>query len=117
MIRTEQLSKKYSSGVYGVKDLSLSVSSGVLGLLGPNGAGKTTLMQMIATITTPTSGNIFYQDQNISKNPEYVRRRLGYLPQDFGVYENLTATEFLSYFAALKGVHDRKRITEMLEMV
>jgi ABC-2 type transport system ATP-binding protein len=117
MIRIEQLSKKYSSGVYGVKDLSLSVSSGVLGLLGPNGAGKTTLMQMIATITTPTSGNIFYQDQNISKNPEYVRRRLGYLPQDFGVYENLTATEFLSYFAALKGVHDRKRITEMLEMV
>lgn len=117
MIRMEQVSKKYSSGHYGVKDLSLSISSGVLGLLGPNGAGKTTLMQMIATITKPTTGKIFYQDQDITKNPEYVRKRLGYLPQDFGIYDNLTAAEFLSYFAALKGIHNRARIYEMLEMV
>ena len=117
MIRMEHVSKKYSSGVYGVKDLTLSISSGVLGLLGPNGAGKTTLMQMIATITSPTSGKIFYQDQDISKNAEYVRKKLGYLPQDFGVYDNLTAAEFLTYFAALKGVHQRSKISEMLEMV
>jgi ABC-2 type transport system ATP-binding protein len=117
MIRIENVSKKYPSGVYGVKDLSLTISSGVLGLLGPNGAGKTTLMQMIATITKPSSGQIYFQDQDIAKNPEYLRRRLGYLPQDFGVYDNLTAAEFLTYFAALKGVHDRKRINEMLEIV
>lgn len=117
MIRIENVSKKYRSGVFGVKDFSLSIPSGVLGLLGPNGAGKTTLMQMLATITKPTSGRIFFEDQDIIKNPEFVRARLGYLPQDFGVYDNLTAAEFLSYFAALKGVHDRKKVQEMLELV
>ena len=117
MIRIENVSKKYRSGVFGVKDFSLSIPSGVLGLLGPNGAGKTTLMQMIATITKPTSGRILFDDQDIAKNPEFVRARLGYLPQDFGVYDNLTAAEFLSYFAALKGVHDRKKVQEMLELV
>ena len=117
MIRIENVSKKYRSGVFGVKDFSLNIPSGVLGLLGPNGAGKTTLMQMLATITKPTSGRLFFQDQDIVKNPEFVRAKLGYLPQDFGVYDNLTATEFLSYFAALKGVHDRKKVQEMLELV
>jgi ABC-2 type transport system ATP-binding protein len=117
MIRIEGVTKKYPSGTCGVRDLSLAVSSGVLGLLGPNGAGKTTLMQMIATIMKPTTGKIFFQDHDVAKDPEFVRERLGYLPQDFGVYENLTATEFLTYFAALKGVHDRKKIVEMLELV
>ena len=117
MIRIEQVSKKYPSGTYGVKDLTFTIPSGVLGLLGPNGAGKTTLMQMIATIMKPTSGKIFFNDQDITKDPEYVRKRLGYLPQDFGVYDNLTATEFLSYFAALKGIHDRAKVNQMLEVV
>ncbi len=117
MIRIEALSKKYPSGTYGVKDLTLTIPSGVLGLLGPNGAGKTTLMQMIATITRPTAGKIFFNDQDIFKDPEYVRKRLGYLPQDFGVYDNLTATEFLTYFAALKGVRDREKVKQMLELV
>jgi len=117
MIRIEAVSKKYPSGVYGVRDLTFTIPSGVLGLLGPNGAGKTTLMQMMATITRPSSGRIFFQDVDVAKKPEFVRSRLGYLPQDFGVYDNLTAWEFLNYFAALKGVHDKKRIQEMLEMV
>jgi len=117
MIRIEAVSKKYPSGVFGVKDLSFTIPSGVLGLLGPNGAGKTTLMQMMATITNPSSGQIFFQDVDIARNPEFVRRRLGYLPQDFGVYDNLTAAEFLNYFAALKGVHNRTKINEMLELV
>jgi ABC-type multidrug transport system ATPase subunit len=117
MIRIENVSKKYPSGVFGVKDLSLTVHSGVLGLLGPNGAGKTTLMQMIATITKPSAGKIFFHDQDISTQAESIRRRLGYLPQDFGVYDNLTAREFLTYFAALKGIHDRKKIDQMLELV
>src|SRR5687768_12269151 len=100
MIQIESISKKYPSGTYGVQDLTLTIPSGVLGLLGPNGAGKTTLMQMIATIMKPTSGKIFFQGQDIAKNPEFVRKRLGYLPQDFGIYDNLTAREFLAYFAA-----------------
>lgn len=117
MIQIENVSKKFPSGTYGVRDLSLTIPSGVLGLLGPNGAGKTTLMQMIATIAKPTSGKILFHDQDIAKNPEFLRSRLGYLPQDFGVYDSLTATEFLAYFAALKGVHDRKKVNQMLELV
>ncbi|HEV7920064.1 MAG TPA: ABC transporter ATP-binding protein [Thermoanaerobaculia bacterium] len=117
MLSIESVSKRFSSGNYGVRDLSLVAHGGVLGLLGPNGAGKTTLMQMIATITRPTSGRILFRDADLAKHPDELRRRLGYLPQDFGVYDNLTAFEFLSYFAALKGVHDRKRIGEMLETV
>ena len=100
-----------------MRDLSLEVKSGVIGLLGPNGAGKTTLMQMIATITRPTSGRILFHEQDVAKRPNELRRRLGYLPQDFGVYDNLTATEFLTYFAALKGVRSKKRVMEMLESV
>ena len=100
-----------------MRDLSLEVKSGVIGLLGPNGAGKTTLMQMIATITRPTSGRILFQGEDVVKRPNTLRRRLGYLPQDFGVYDNLTATEFLTYFAALKGIRSKQRIVEMLESV
>ena len=100
-----------------MRDLSLEVKSGVIGLLGPNGAGKTTLMQMIATITRPTSGRILFHGVEVTKRPNELRRKLGYLPQDFGVYDNLTATEFLSYFAALKGVRSKQRVMEMLESV
>jgi ABC-2 type transport system ATP-binding protein len=117
MLAVESVSKRFRGGNFGVRDLSLTMAGGVVGLLGPNGAGKTTLMQMIATITRPTAGRIVFDGIDVAKNPDAVRRRLGYLPQDFGVYDNLTAIEFLSYFAALKGVRDRKRIQEMLEMV
>ena len=117
MLLLDGVSKKFRGGNYGVRDLSLSIGGGVLGLLGPNGAGKTTLMQMIATITRPTAGTIRFQDIDAVRDPDAIRRKLGYLPQDFGVYDNLTAIEFLSYFAALKGVHSRARINQMLEMV
>jgi len=117
MLSIQSVSKRFRSGNYGVRELSLELTGGVVGLLGPNGAGKTTLMQMIATITRPTSGRISYRGVDIAARPDELRRALGYLPQDFGVYDNLTALEFLSYFAALKGVRDRKRIGEMLEMV
>jgi ABC-type multidrug transport system ATPase subunit len=111
------LSKRFRSGTFGVQDFSLQVPGGVLGLLGPNGAGKTTLMQMIATVTRPTTGGIRFQDHDVVTDPEWLRGRLGYLPQDFGVYDNLTAAEFLTYFAALKGVTNRARVGELLEMV
>src|SRR5436309_9198924 len=117
MLELGGVSKKFRGGNYGVRDLSLSIGGGVLGLLGPNGAGKTTLMQMIATITRPTSGTIRFQDIDAIRDPDAIRKKLGYLPQDFGVYDNLTAIEFLSYFAALKGVHSKARINQMLEMV
>jgi ABC-2 type transport system ATP-binding protein len=117
MLRIESVSKRFRSGNYGVREVSLDVKGGVLGLLGPNGAGKTTLMQMIATVTRPTAGRIFFRGADAVAKPDDLRRRLGYLPQDFGVYDNLTALEFLSYFAALKGVRSRAKIQEMLEMV
>src|SRR5260221_438175 len=117
MLTVESVSKKFKGGNYGVCDVSLSVGSGVLGLLGPNGAGKTTLMQMIATITRPTAGRILFRGHDIAREPEILRRTLGYLPQDFGVYENLTAQEFLGYFAALKGVSGTAKVGELLEKV
>src|SRR4051794_28055890 len=117
MLTIERVSKKFRGGNFGVRELSLEVKSGVIGLLGPNGAGKTTLMQMIATITRPTSGRILFHGEDVVKRPNELRRKLGYLPQDFGVYDNLTATEFLTYFAALKGVRSKKRVFEMLESV
>ena len=117
MLKIESVSKQFRGGHFGVRDLSLELKSGVIGLLGPNGAGKTTLMQMIATITRPTSGRILFEGSDVTRRPNDVRRKLGYLPQNFGVYENLTALEFLTYFAALKGVHSRPRIMEMLENV
>jgi ABC-type multidrug transport system ATPase subunit len=117
VLTIEKVSKRFRAGNYGVRELSLEVKSGVIGLLGPNGAGKTTLMQMIATITRPTSGRILFHGQDVAKRPNELRGRLGYLPQDFGVYDNLTATEFLTYFAALKGVRSKKRVMEMLESV
>jgi ABC-type multidrug transport system ATPase subunit len=117
MLKLEAVSKKFRGGNYSAREVSLELTSGVIGLLGPNGAGKTTLMQMIATITRPTSGRIFFHGVDVVQRPNELRRRLGYLPQDFGVYDNLTAFEFLSYFAALKGVHSKARVTALLESV
>jgi ABC-type multidrug transport system ATPase subunit len=117
MLTVESVSKKFKGGNYGVRDVSFQVGGGVLGLLGPNGAGKTTLMQMIATITKATSGRILFRGHDIAKDPEMLRRTLGYLPQDFGVYDNLTAQEFLGYFAALKGVRGTAKVRELLEAV
>jgi len=117
MLTLESVSKRFRGGNYGVRDISLDITGGVLGLLGPNGAGKTTLMQMIATITKPTAGRITFRGVDLAREPDALRRTLGYLPQDFGVYDNLTAIEFLSYFASLKGVRSRARVQEMLELV
>ena len=117
MLILENVTKRYRGGNVGVRDVSLELTGGVLGLLGPNGAGKTTLMQMIATITRPTSGRILWHGDDLAKHPDALRARLGYLPQDFGVYDNLTAEEFLGYIAALKGVRDRARVAAMLEAV
>ena len=117
MLKLVQVTKRFRGGVTAVSDVSLELGAGVVGLLGPNGAGKTTLMQLIATITRPTQGQIHFQGIDILREPEALRRHLGYLPQDFGVYDNLTAFEFLTYFGGLKGVTKKGRIDELLELV
>jgi ABC-type multidrug transport system ATPase subunit len=117
MLRAEGVSKAWGRDRFGIRDLSLEARPGVLGLLGPNGAGKTTLMQMVATLTRPTSGRILFDGVDVARDPEAVRRRLGYLPQDFGVYDNLTALELLEYVARLKGIRGRERLTAVLELV
>lgn len=101
-----------------LQDINLVFDSGVTGLLGPNGAGKSTLMRLMATIESPTSGTIIYNGEDIAKKPNVLRRELGYLPQDFGVYPNMTPVEFLEYMAAMKGLSmnsARKRIDVLLE--
>lgn len=114
------LGKQYQRDFWGLKDFSLEVKPGILGLLGPNGAGKSTFMRMLATITKPTEGSILWNDTDITKSPDTMRAALGYLPQDFGVYPNLNAIEFLEYMAAIKGLDRksaRRRIDELLQVV
>lgn len=117
MLEIRNVVKKYGTNVTAVNDVSLQLQCGVVGLIGHNGAGKTSLMQMIATLTKPTSGQIVFQGIDILKHPDAIRTRLGFLPQDFGVYPNLSALEFMQYFAALKGVRDPERISYLLELV
>lgn len=117
MLEIRNVVKKFGRDVTAVNDVSLNLTNGVIGLIGHNGAGKTTLMQMIATLIRPTSGQIIFQGQDIAKNPNAIRARLGFLPQDFGVYPNLSALEFMQYFAALKGVNNPARIKYLLELV
>src|SRR5205809_2922981 len=98
----------------------LTLGPGVLGLLGPNGAGKSTLMRILATVTRPTEGRVTWNGTDIAREPDALRSVLGYLPQDFGVYPNLSALEFLEYLAAAKGLNARAakaRIAELIELV
>lgn len=114
------LTKQYNATKTGLSDYSITIDKGILGLLGPNGAGKSTLMKIIATISQPTRGTILLDGVDIVSNPNFIRKVLGYLPQDFGVYPNLNAYEFLEYIAAMKGVGGRdlrRRIDMLLEGV
>jgi len=116
----EKVGKVYSRKVWALRNFSLELGPGVLGLLGPNGAGKTTLMNILATITRATEGSVTWNGADLARQPDAVRAVLGYLPQDFGVYPNLNAVEFLEYFAAVKGLDAaaaRRRIEELLVLV
>src|SRR5271155_52318 len=119
-LNVEAVSKNYGGGVRALQGVQLSLGPGVLGLLGPNGAGKSTLMRILATITRPSAGRVLWNDVDIAARPDGLREVLGYFPQDFGVYPNLNAVEFLEYLAAVKGLQAaaaRKRIAELLELV
>jgi len=98
------LSKTYSNGVRALRNVSLDIPSGMFGLLGPNGAGKSTLMRTIATLQQPDTGSVRLGDIDVLKQPDEVRKILGYLPQDFGFYPSLSAERVLDHFAELKGV-------------
>lgn len=114
------LTKTYSNGVRALDGISLDIQPGMFGLLGPNGAGKSTLMRTIATLQAPDSGSIQFGDIDVLSDPKSLRRVLGYLPQEFGVYPNLSAEDLLHYFAQLKGISnnsERKKIVqEVLEV-
>ncbi|MGE7603370.1 ABC transporter ATP-binding protein [Peribacillus sp. NPDC097675] len=113
----EQVTKRYGSK-QALSNVSIHLKSGITGLLGPNGSGKSTLLRMLATIEKPTNGSITWNGLDITKNPDGIRRELGYLPQDFGVYPNMNPIEFLEYMAAMKGLKmksARRRIGELLE--
>lgn len=114
------ITKVYRGGHRALDGLTLSVGTGLLGLLGANGAGKSTIMRIAATVTRPTTGQVRFDGADAVAHPDALRRSLGYLPQDFGVYPNLTAREFLSYLAAAKGLPARAsriQIEELLQLV
>ncbi|MCI0443321.1 ABC transporter ATP-binding protein [bacterium] len=108
----ENLSKTYPNGVQALKDVTLKIPTGMFGLLGPNGAGKSTLMRTIATLQEPDQGSIRFNGMDVLKDKDSVRRVLGYLPQEFGVYPKVSSEVMLNHFAVLKGITDNKQRKE-----
>ena len=109
------ISKTYPNGVRALDDVSLTIPAGMYGLLGPNGAGKSTLMRMIATLQDPDAGSIHLGDLDVLRQKDEVRKTLGYLPQEFGVYPKVSAEELLEHFALLKGIAERRARKEVVE--
>jgi ABC-2 type transport system ATP-binding protein len=114
-LRIEHLSKRYPNGVQALRDVSLSIRSGMFGLLGPNGAGKSTLMRTLATLQEPDAGKVTLGDIDVLGDKDATRRVLGYLPQEFGVYPKVAAEELLDHLAALKGITNRKERRDTVE--
>jgi ABC-type multidrug transport system ATPase subunit len=111
----EGVSKTYPNGVRALQDVSLTIPAGMFGLLGPNGAGKSTLMRTIATLQEPDAGSITLGAVDVLRDKDAVRRMLGYLPQEFGVYPKVSALEMLNHFAVLKGIVDRRTRAEVVD--
>jgi len=119
-IEIESVGKRYRADAWALREVTLTLGTGVIGLLGPNGAGKSSLMNILATITRPTTGRVLVDGVDSTRTPDVMRRVLGYLPQDFGVYPSLSAREFLRYLAAVKGVPAKpaeRRIEELLDLL
>jgi ABC-type multidrug transport system ATPase subunit len=113
-LRIDYLSKTFPNGVHALNGITLTIPRGMFGLLGPNGAGKSTLMRTIATLQEPDTGSIHLGDIDVLNEKHRVRETLGYLPQEFGVYPNVSAERLLEHFAVLKGVADRKQRKEVV---
>src|SRR2546428_7473509 len=115
-LRIRGVSKTYANGVQALKDVTLTIPAGMYGLLGPNGAGKSTLMRVIATLQEPDTGNIHLSDPltgsgqaiDVVNQKDEIRKTLGYLPQEFGVYPKVSAESLLDHFAVLKGIIERR---------
>jgi ABC-2 type transport system ATP-binding protein len=120
LLSLQSVDYRYPGGHQAVSGLSLDLGPGILGLLGPNGAGKSTLMRILATLAKPTAGSVAWKGQDIVADPNALRIALGYLPQDFGVYQALSAREFLGFLGAVKGLPRRsigERVDECLSLV
>src|SRR5512138_3723236 len=107
MLIIESLTHVYPGGVKALDDVSLTIPRGMFGLLGPNGAGKSTLMRIVATLQAPTAGSIKFGDIDVLAEPQRLRKTLGYLPQDFGVYPRVSAYAMLDQLAVMKGITGR----------
>ncbi|HVH11818.1 MAG TPA: ABC transporter ATP-binding protein [Longimicrobium sp.] len=114
-LHIRDVSKTYPNGVRALKDVTLTIPAGMYGLLGPNGAGKSTLMRTLATLQEPDEGTIHLGDLDVVRQKDEVRRTLGYLPQEFGVYPKVSAESLLDHFAVLKGIGDRRARREVVE--
>jgi len=115
MLQIKNLSKTYANGVKAIDNVSLNLDHGMFGLLGPNGAGKSSLMRTIATLQQPDNGGIEFDGINVLKNPQELRLKLGYLPQDFDVYPRISAQDLLDHMAILKGLNNKKERKKAVE--
>src|SRR5437764_6941514 len=120
LIKIQHVSKRYRN-VNALNEFSLEIPRGTIyGLIGPNGAGKTTLIRILAALIAPTTGEVWFENQEVSKAPSVIQRKVGYMPDFFGVYPDLTATEYLEFYAGIHGVPRQKRarvISDLLELV
>jgi ABC-type multidrug transport system ATPase subunit len=115
ILSIENVSKTYPNGTQALKDVSLNIPPGMFGLLGPNGAGKSTLMRTVATLQEPDAGSIHLGDVDVLSQKHALRKRLGYLPQEVGVYDNVTAERLLDHFATLKGIESRSKRQDVVD--
>lgn len=113
-LQIKNLSKKYDNGVQAMQAISLEISNGIFGLLGPNGAGKSTLMKTIAGLQAPDAGEITFNSVDTATDPSFIKQKLGYLPQDFGVYPKISAYDLLEHLAVLKGIGNKKERKEQI---
>jgi len=115
MLQISNLSKTYPNGVAALQDVSLDIPTGMYGLLGPNGAGKSTLMRTVATLQQPDTGSVTFDGLDVLREPAELRKQLGYLPQDFGVYPRISALDMMDHLAILKGFTRKKERTKIVE--
>ena len=115
MLELQNVTHVYPNGTRALNDVSLTIPKGMFGLLGPNGAGKSTLMRAVATLQTPSQGSIRFGELDILADPETLREKLGYLPQDFGVYPRVSAYDMLDHMAVLKGISGSADCKETVE--
>jgi ABC-2 type transport system ATP-binding protein len=120
MIKIQNISKRYRT-VNALNDFSLEIPRGTIyGLIGPNGAGKTTLLRILAALISPTSGQVWFENEEVTRAPSIIQRKVGYMPDFFGVYPDLTATEYLEFYAGIHGIPRNKQkrvIADLLELV